>query len=65
MLDLLHSVDHADAFVLSLLDLSATFDTIYCTILFKRLEHVFGIDNTALHWFFSYLTNRTLNCKQL
>ena len=32
-----------------------------CTVSDKnnQLEHVFGIHDTALHWFSSYLTNRT------
>ena len=59
MNDLLCSLDHGNASVLTLLDLSAAFDTIDRTILLRRLEHVFGIHDTALHWFSSYLTNRT------
>ena len=59
MNDLLRSPDHGNVSVLTLLDLSAAFDTIDHTILLHRLEHVFGIQDTALHWFSSYLTKRT------
>ena len=56
--DLLLSVDQGKVSVLTLLDLSAAFDTIDHTILLSRLDHVFGIRSTALHWFSSYLSNR-------
>ena len=57
--DLLLSLDEGKLSVLTLLDLSAAFDTIDHTILLSRLEHVFGISGSALNWFSSYLLNRT------
>ena len=45
--------------VLALLDIPTAFDTIDRSILERRLHTDFGFTNTALHWFSSYLTNRT------
>jgi hypothetical protein len=57
--DLLMAVDSKGAALLVLLDLSAAFDTIDHAVLLNRLEHAFGLKDTALTWMESYLTNRT------
>jgi exonuclease III len=56
--DILTSLDDDKISVLLLLDLSAAFDTIDHEILLTRLRINFGICDTALNWFRSYLSNR-------
>ena len=45
--------------MLVMLDLSAAFDTIDHKILLNRLQNMYGIKNSSLDWFKSYLTGRT------
>ena len=51
--DLLLTSDSGKVSLLTLLDLSAAFDTIDHSILLSS-EHTFGIHNTVLAWFTSY-----------
>ena len=57
--DLLLSSDQGMVSILSLLDLSAAFDTIDHDLLCRRLQSTFGCTGTVLEWFRSYLSKRT------
>ena len=57
--DLLQASDSGHMSILSLLDLSAAFDTIDHDILINRLHATFGCSGTALDWFTYYLSSRT------
>ena len=59
MSDIVNAIDSGQVALLSLLDLSAAFDTVDHEILIQRLNRSFGISNEALQWIRSYLTNRT------
>ena len=48
---------------MTLLDLSAAFNTIDHTILLRRLGNWFGVSGKALDWFKSYLTGRSQRIK--
>ena len=48
-----------------LLELSAAFDIIYQLSLINRLTTWFGIPDTALRWFSSYLSGRVTVCSRL
>lgn len=57
--DVLSSLDEGNVSILTLLDLSAAFDTIDHSILLSRLNTLYGISGSALDWFASYLLGRT------
>ena len=56
--DIALSVDSGKAVALTLLDLSAAFDTIDHSLLYDCLHDWFGLDGTVLSWIKSYLSNR-------
>ena len=53
------TVDSGKVCALSLLDLSAAFDTVDHCILSKVLERRFAVEGVALAWFQSYFSRRT------
>jgi hypothetical protein len=56
--DLLHAVDSKQCVLLTLLDLSAAFDTINHSVLLQRFEQAMGITGAALEWLKSYFNGR-------
>ena len=61
--DIAFSVDSGKAVALTLLDLSAAFDTIDHSLLYDCLHDWFGLDGTVLLWVISYLSNRKQKIK--
>ena len=59
MSDILWAIDNGNLRLLVLLDLSSAFDTVDHEILLRRLEVSYGLQDTALSWFTSYLNGRT------
>ena len=56
--DILLAVDRGDIAVLTLLDLSAAFDTVDHGILLRRLNVSYGLGGSVHRWFTSYLHGR-------
>ena len=61
--DILASMDAGKVTTLTLLDLSAVFDTIDHTILLRRRDEWFGVTGKPFDWFESYLTGRCQRIK--
>ena len=57
--DILRAVDSGDLALLTLLDLSAAFDTVDHETLLHRLEVSYGLGGTVRGWFASYLSGRS------
>jgi hypothetical protein len=57
--DVLRALDSGDLAALTLLDLSAAFDTVDHVTLLRRLQVSYGIRGSVLGWFSSYLSSRT------
>jgi len=57
--DILLAVDKGDLAMLTLLDLSAAFDTVDHVILLHRLRTSYGLGGSVHDWFSSYLRHRT------
>jgi len=57
--DIFLAMDRGNVTALTLLDLSAAFDTIDHDIMLSRLTDWFGIGKTALKWIVSYLKDRS------
>ena len=57
--DILQLFDKKEVTCLILLDLSAAFNTMDHKLLLHRLQHRFGIKDTALNWIRDYLKDRT------
>ena len=58
--DILWAVERQEVTALTALDISVTFDTVDHEILIEVLEHQFGITNSALSWFKTYMHHRKL-----
>jgi len=57
--DIMMVLDYSDLAMLTLLDLSAAFDSVDHDTLLKRLQKSYGLDGVVVSWFISYLAGRT------
>ena len=57
--DILQAINNSNLAVLTLLDLSAAFDTVDHATLLHRLDASYGLRGVVLSWFNSYLDDRT------
>ena len=57
--DIVRAIDAGEVSLLVLLDLSAAFDTVDHGKLHEVLQNRFGVQDCALNWFKSYLSDRT------
>ena len=57
--DILQALDNKSFTALLMIDMSSAFDTIDHNILLSRLHNSFGVANSVLSWFKSYLHNRS------
>ena len=57
--DILLALDSGDLAMLTLLDLSAAFDSVDHDTLLKRLQKSYGLGGVVIDWFTSYLAGRT------
>ena len=61
--NLLIHLDNRKAVLLTMLDLSAAFDTVDHSIYLRRIHNAFGVQNGALDWLSSYLSDRRAQVK--
>ena len=57
--DIIDAIEKGQLALLCLLDLSAAFDTVDHSIMCARLERSYGVGGSSLHWFESYLCDRS------
>ena len=65
MTDILRALDTGNLAVLTLLDLSAAFDTVDHATLLRRLSVTYGLDGAVLSWFRSYIPQRPYTVRPL